>query len=96
MTAKATAYLKKLKQRAKDSHVYRRYQLMGLEIAQILQDEKHKSLYIKLAKEHGGDRLMRIAKDVAERKNVKNKGAYFMRVLSSEPPSLPAQRLKNA
>jgi len=84
MDAEATAYLKKLKQRGKDSHVYRKYQLMGLEIAQILEDEKHKSLYIKLAKEHGGDQLMRLAKDVAERRGIKNKGAYFMKVLATE------------
>lgn len=80
----ATNYVKNLKQRGKDSHVYRKYQLFGLEIAQILQDEKHKSLYIKLAKERGGDMMMRIAKDVAERKNIKNKGAYFMKVIASE------------
>jgi hypothetical protein len=77
----ATAYLKKLKQRGKESHVYRKYQLLGLEIAQILSDEKHKSLYIKLAKERGGEKLRQLAKDVADRKNVKNKGAYFMKML---------------
>jgi hypothetical protein len=66
---KSDNYLKKLRQRGKDSHVYRKYQLLGLEIAQILGDEKHKALYIKLAK---------------ERKNVKNKGAYFMRVITDE------------
>ena len=77
-------YLKNLKQRGKDSHIYRKYQLLGLEIAQVLQDEKHKSLYIKLAKEHGADKMMRIAKEVAERRGIKNKGAYFMRVLATE------------
>jgi len=81
--ALATSYLKKLKQRGKESHVYRKYQLLGLEIAQILKDEKHKSLYIKLAKERGGEKLMQIAKDVAERREVRNKGAYFMRILAS-------------
>lgn len=84
MAAPGTAYLNKLKKRAQESHVYRKYQLMGLEIAQVLKDEKHKALYIKLAKERGGDRLLQIAKDVAERRDVKNKGAYFMRVLESE------------
>ncbi len=74
-------YLKELSKRAQESHVYRKYQLIGLEIAQILEDEKHKSLYIKLAKDKGDDRLMRLAKEVAENKNVKNKGAYFMSVL---------------
>ena len=77
-------YLKNLKQRGKDSHVYRKFQLLGLEIAQVLEDEKHKSLYIKLAKEHGGDKMMRLAKDVAERRGIKNKGAYFMKVLAAE------------
>lgn len=75
-------YLKELKRRGTESHVYRKYQLIGLEIAQILKDEKHKALYIKLAKEMDGDRLMGIAKDIAERGNVKNKGAYFMSVLT--------------
>ena len=79
-----STYLKKLEERAKKSHVYRRYQLIGLELSQILDDEKHKSLYIKLAKEVSGDRLMRLAKDVADRANVKNKGAYFMFLLKDQ------------
>jgi hypothetical protein len=80
--ATTAAYLKKLAGRAKESHIYRKYQLTGLEIAGILQDEKHKALYIKLAKELDGHRLVQIAKDIAERKNVKNKGAYFMKVIT--------------
>ena len=74
-------YLDKLRRRAKESHVYKKYQLIGLEISQILNDEKHKSLYIKLAKEKG-DNLLCVAKEVAEKKNVKNRGAYFMAVLT--------------
>jgi hypothetical protein len=74
-------YLEELKRRGKESHVYRKYQLIGLEISQILQDEKHKALYIKLAKEHSPERLMSLAKDVAGRNNIKNKGAYFMTLL---------------
>ncbi|HUC01808.1 MAG TPA: hypothetical protein VMA75_02800 [Candidatus Paceibacterota bacterium] len=77
-------YVAELKRRGKESHVYKKYQLIGLEIAQILGDEKHKALYIKLAKEHDADTLMRLAKDVADRTNVKNKGAYFMTVLKEE------------
>ena len=77
-------YLAELKRRAKESHVYRKYQLIGLEISQLLADEKHKALYIKLAKERNGDRLMGIAKDIADRTNIKNKGAYFMAVLKDE------------
>lgn len=78
------SYLEKLKQRGKDSHVYRKYQLTGLELAQILDDQKHKALYIKLAKERDSDQLMKIAKDISERRDVKNKGAYFMKVMQSE------------
>jgi|SRR3989344_2167736 len=74
------AYLDTLRERAKTSHVYRKYQLIGLLISQILEDEKHKALYIKLAKEHDEERLLALAKDIAERKNIQNKGAYFMRV----------------
>jgi hypothetical protein len=85
----AASYLKKLQQRAKDSHVYRKYQLLGLEVAHILDDEKHKALYIKLAKERGGDKMMQLAKEVAERRGIKNKGAYFMKVLASEFAAAP-------
>jgi hypothetical protein len=73
-----------LKRRAKDSHVYRKYQLFGLEISQILNDEKHKALYIKLAKERNAERLLQLAKEVAEKKDVKNRGAYFMALLKAD------------
>lgn len=76
-------YLKRLRERASESHVYRKYQLLGLAIAETLKDERHKSLYIKLAKERSGERLLRLAKEVAERKGVKNKGAYFMTLLNA-------------
>lgn len=77
-------YLKELARRSKESRIYRKYQLTGLLIAEILHDEKHKALYIKLAKEGSGERLLALAKDVAERKNVKNKGAYFMRLATTD------------
>jgi hypothetical protein len=76
-------YIRKLKRRAKESHVYRKYQLLGLEISQVLKDEKHKTLYIKLAKEKNGARLLRLAKDIAARKNIRNMGAYFMTLLKA-------------
>lgn len=79
----AASYLKELRRRGKESHVYRKYQLIGLEIAQILHDEKHKSLYIKLAKERGADQLIKLAKEVAERRDVKKPGAYFMKLLQT-------------
>lgn len=77
-------YVEKLRKRAKKSKVYRKYQLIGLEIAGALKDEKHKSLYIKLAKENNPERLLRFAKEIAEKKNVKNRGAYFMAVLKKK------------
>lgn len=71
-------YLKELGRRKKESHVYRNYQLDGLEISQMLVDGAHKSLYIKLAKEGDPKELRRIAGEIADNKNVINKGAYFM------------------
>jgi len=78
------AYLKELEKRGKKSKIYTRHQLIGLEIAEILEDEKHKSLYIKLAKEKNPETLLELAKSVAERKKVKNKGAYFMKILKED------------
>jgi hypothetical protein len=85
MAKAQTAYIKKLRDRARESHIYRKYQLLGLEIAHALGDERHKSLYIKLAKERGGERLLRLAKEIAERRGVKNRGAYFMTLLKGRP-----------
>ncbi len=74
-------YLEKLKKRATKGRVYREYQDTGLMLAGILRDEKHKALYIKLAKNRDKQELLSIAKRVAEREDVKNKGAYFTRIL---------------
>ncbi len=74
-------YLKEITKRAKESRVYRKYQMTGLMLAEILEDRGHKALYIKLAKEHDEQELLSLAKSVAEKKGVKNKGAYFMRLL---------------
>lgn len=84
----------KIKTRRKDSRVTKPYQLIGLEIADILGDRKHKALYIKLAKEKNPIELLRLAKEVEETKGVKNKGAYFMRVLTGDPEET-ASGLKN-
>lgn len=81
-------YLDVIKERAKTSRVYKKYQLTGLLIAELLKDDKHKSLYIKLAKKHHSDDLLRIAKEVAERKKIKNKGGYFMTVLTKTHPDM--------
>lgn len=77
-------YLQELRERGKTSHVHREYQLIGLLVSQILEDEEHKSLYIKLARDYGTEKILQLAKSVAERKRVKNKGAYFMKMLKIE------------
>lgn len=81
-------YIDIIKERAKTSRVYKKYQLTGLLIAELLKDNKHKSLYIKLAKKHHSGDLLRIAKEVAERKKIKNKGGYFMAVLTKTHPNI--------
>ncbi len=78
-------YLQTLKERGKQSHVYRKHQLVGLTLADILHDREHKALYIKLAKQYGEHTLMALAKGVSERRNVKNDGAYFMKLVQMLP-----------
>lgn len=80
----APDYLEEIRKRGKKTRAYSKFQLLGLEIAGLLEDEEHKALYIKLAKERDGRMLWRIAREVSEKKNVKNKGAYFMKLLASE------------
>jgi hypothetical protein len=77
-------YLKTVTERRKQSHVFKDFQHTGLVIAQMLGDEKHKTLYIKLAKSVNKQVLMSIAKDIAERTNVSLKGAYFMKLLKEK------------
>jgi len=74
-------YISKLKKRSQESHVYQKHQLVGLEIADLLDDRKHKALYIKLAKQGNGEHLLGVAKEISKKKEVKNKGAYFMKVI---------------
>ncbi len=74
-------YLQEIKKRAKKSRIYRKYQMTGLLLAEILEDQPHKALYIKLAKEHDEAKLMSLAQSIAQNKNIKNRGAYFMRLL---------------
>lgn len=76
--------MKELKEKGRTSRVYREYQLVGLLVAEILNDEKHKSLYIKLSQKYGSQKMLQLAKDVADRKKIKNKGAYFMKMLEIE------------
>ncbi len=87
-------YLDELKKRGKESRIYKEHQLIGLMVAEILEDETHKSLYIKLAKEHNRDKILKLAKSVAERKNVDNKGAYFMKLLHERNENTKSNRQK--
>ncbi|OGM92641.1 hypothetical protein A2935_03955 [Candidatus Wolfebacteria bacterium RIFCSPLOWO2_01_FULL_47_17b] len=74
-------YLKTLEKRVKSNRIVKEFQDTALIIAELLDDTKHTALYMKLAKEHPKQELLRIAKDVAERHEVSHKGAYFMGIL---------------
>ncbi len=87
-------YLQEIRKRAGKSRIYRKYQLIGLEIAKTLEDEKHKVLYIKLAKQGNCDLLLRTAKEIAERSAVRNKGAYFMSVIYASGNNAKQQKNK--
>lgn len=80
------AYETLLKERAKQSRIYTQHQWIGVSLAETLEDHEHTSLYIKLAKERNSRQLLELARDIAERKNVKKKGAYFMRLLQKTFP----------
>lgn len=74
-------YLNLIKDRKKESKAYQKHQFIGLELSEILDDPGHKSFYIKLAKERNPEELLALAKDVASRTSVRNRGAYFMRII---------------
>ncbi len=76
-------YLKDLKERGKESHVYHSHQFIGLEIAMMLHDLEHKSLYIKMAKTHNPDQLLALAKSVMQKRDIKSPGAYFMTLVGN-------------
>ncbi len=78
---KQNKYIELLKERGEEKRVTKSYQMTGLKIAEILGDKEHKALYIKLAKENNENFLLGLAKDIADRDNVNNKGAYFMTML---------------
>lgn len=77
-------YLSTIKERAKKTRVHEKFQFTGLAIAKLLNDEGHKSLYIKLAKKYDEQKLLALAGSVAENKNIRNKGAYFTKVFYQE------------
>ena len=90
-------YLAVLKEKQKKNRVYYPHQSFGLLIAETLNDEIHKSLYIKMAKEHDGRILLELAKDIASRKKVESKAAYFMKLVKifkdeGKLPKSPAKK----
>lgn len=61
----------------KDKYVSREFQSFGVHLAEELDDTKHKSLYIKLAKtEHRS--ILEKALSFCVDSNARNKGALFM------------------
>ena len=86
LMAEEKDYMEILRERAKKSHVYKKHQMTGLMLAEMLKDDGHKALYMKLAKSHDHEKLIGIAKSIADNMNVKNKGAYFMSVLFGKKP----------
>lgn len=82
-------YMELLKSRRKQSKVYQAHQLVGLELAALLDDAAHKSLYMRLAKKKDHQLLMALARSVADRKEVRNRGAYFMRLLAESNVGIP-------
>lgn len=77
-------YLDELKKRGKESKVYVKYQLTGLQIADMLDDRSHKALFIRLAKQHDETKLVSLAKSISQNDAIKNKGAYFMKVFFAQ------------
>jgi hypothetical protein len=73
-------YFSLLNQRAKQSHAYRAFQTTGTDVADILGDQKHIALYIKIAKTVNAQVLLQTAKLIMQNNNVRNPGAYFMRI----------------
>lgn len=65
-----------------DKYISREFQQYGYELAEELGDLKHKSLYIKLAKETPRGLLEAARTFVKDAKNVKSKARLFMWKLS--------------
>lgn len=61
-----------------DKYISREFQKYGYELAESLGDMKHKSLYIKLAKETPRGLLEAAKRYVADADNARSKGSLFM------------------
>ena len=86
-------YWAALEGKIRKQQVTKPHQLIGLEIADILNDREHRALYIKFAQHYDTDWLLGLAKRVAERPDVRSRGAYFMHILSmKEKPGSDTRR----
>jgi hypothetical protein len=70
--------LDKYQDRPEDKYISREFQQYGIELAAELGDEKHKALYIKLAKETPRGLLESAKSFVKDAPNVKSRGRLFM------------------
>lgn len=73
-----------------DKYISREFQAYGIYLAEELNDYKHKSLYIKLAKNHPRALLEKVYSFVID-SNAKNKGALFMWKLTQLKAGNPTQ-----
>ena len=81
MLSKAMARTKAQK---KNYRISQRFQEVGIEIANKLEDKKHTGLYIKLAKKYKEIFLKGILSEVLEidaKHFIRNKGAYFLTLI---------------
>ncbi len=85
-------YMNELSDRGKTSRVYESHQLTGLRLTELLEDPNHKSLYMRLAKKNDNQQLIALAEKVAERKHIKNKGAYFMKLWHKKDEDIPGEK----
>lgn len=74
--------LKNYEEKEDDKYISREFQNYGLELAEELGDMKHKSLYIKLAKETSRAKMEAARRFVSDAENARNKAALFMWKLS--------------
>jgi hypothetical protein len=65
-------------QKEEDKYISREFQKYGYDLAEELDDLKHKALYIKLAKEEPRGLLESARSFVKDASNVKSKGRLFM------------------
>lgn len=70
--------LEKYKVEEEDKYISREFQKYGYDLAIELGDEKHKALYIKLAKQHSRGHLESARNFVKDASNVRSKAKLFM------------------